>query len=238
MRIRLDVMRSCQSQNERSYFYAGPGKGAVATAWKQGAWAELASRLSSGVHYSIALLDLVKAFDRIPYWFLLEQALECGFDVCLLVFSIAAYRLARVFGVDGVFSCKMWASRGITAGPVVATIEMRLVMIGALDRVVAAGLHVRLTCFVDDVSIEAAGSHKFVATNLVEATQIFTEGLEGAEMSFSDTKNMIAASSSALLKEVVPKLARLKVKGSKRITSLGSPLALEFAGMPATPRSA
>ena len=59
------------SANERPDFYAGPGKGAVPTAWKQGAWAEVVAR-SGKLQYAIVLLDLVEAFERIPHWFLVR----------------------------------------------------------------------------------------------------------------------------------------------------------------------
>ena len=46
-------------------------KGAEVAAWKQAARAELA-KLSNGVDYAQVLLDLVKAFDRIPHDVLLR----------------------------------------------------------------------------------------------------------------------------------------------------------------------
>ena len=124
--------------------------------WKQAAWAEVAAQ-SRHLHYAIVLLDLVKAFERIPHWFLLQQALKYNFNIVLLKLSIAAYRLSRVVGVDGIFSCAMHATRGITAGSVFATIEMRIVMIDALDKIFKANIYVTITCYVDDVSLEAAG---------------------------------------------------------------------------------
>ena len=115
MRARLDIARAWQASHERPFFYAGPGCGALPAARKQAAWAELAS-LSRWLQYGVALLDLVKAFERIPHWYLARQARKHGFSIVLLRLSIAAYRLARVVGVDGVFSIMMLATRGITAG--------------------------------------------------------------------------------------------------------------------------
>jgi hypothetical protein len=42
MRIRLPVAQAWQVANDRSYFYAGPSKGATVAAWRQSARAELA----------------------------------------------------------------------------------------------------------------------------------------------------------------------------------------------------
>ena len=73
MRVRLDVVRSWQQAHERPYFYAGPRKGAQVAAWKQAARAELA-RVSEHVDYAIVLLDLIKAFERVPHEWLVVQA--------------------------------------------------------------------------------------------------------------------------------------------------------------------
>ena len=102
MRARLDVARAWQLANERPFFYASAGKGAIPAAWKQAAWAELAAT-ARGLHYATVLLDLVKAFERIPNWFLIQQAGKYGYNMVILRLSLAAYRLGRTVGVDGVF---------------------------------------------------------------------------------------------------------------------------------------
>ena len=66
MRIRLDVARVWQQEHERPYFYAGSLKGAEVAAWKQAARAELAGA-SAMMAYVAVLLDLVKAFERVPH---------------------------------------------------------------------------------------------------------------------------------------------------------------------------
>ena len=65
MRMRLPVAQAWQRSHERPYFYAGPAKGADVAAWKQAARAELGASL--GQEHCIVLLDLVKAFERIPH---------------------------------------------------------------------------------------------------------------------------------------------------------------------------
>ena len=66
MRIRLDLVRSWQSDYDRPYFYAGPGRGADIASWRQAARAELATS-SHQLDYANAMLDLVKAFERVPH---------------------------------------------------------------------------------------------------------------------------------------------------------------------------
>ena len=81
---------------QRPYLYAGKGMGADVAAWKQAASAELAAAASSKVGYGVALLDLVKAFERVPHHILVRSAIKLGFPMWLLRLSLAAYRLPRV----------------------------------------------------------------------------------------------------------------------------------------------
>jgi hypothetical protein len=64
MRIRLPVAQAWQLSHERPYFYAGPAMGATVAAWRQAARAELARGLD--VPYVSVMLDLAKAFERVP----------------------------------------------------------------------------------------------------------------------------------------------------------------------------
>ena len=75
------------------------------------------------------LLDLVKAFDRVPHDFLVAHAVEYLYPIRLLKLSIAAYKIGRIIVVDGVCSYMLYALRGITAGSVFATIELRVLLI-------------------------------------------------------------------------------------------------------------
>ena len=89
MRIRLDLVRSWQSEHDRPYFYAGPGRGADIASWRQAARAELAasSRLMS---YGNAMLDLVKAFERVPHDWLAHFAHKYNYPVLVLRLCIDA----------------------------------------------------------------------------------------------------------------------------------------------------
>ena len=58
-------MQVWKSEHERPYFYAGASKGAEVAAWKQAARAELA-HCSNYMSHANAMLDMVKAFERVP----------------------------------------------------------------------------------------------------------------------------------------------------------------------------
>ena len=49
--------------------------GANVAAWKQAIAAELAATMRTSVEYIQTLLDLVKAFDKVPLWLLVQEAI-------------------------------------------------------------------------------------------------------------------------------------------------------------------
>ena len=86
MRVRLDVAQDWVRSHERPYFYAGPCKGADVAAWKQSLLAEAANRFR--LHYISSLLDLIKAFDAVPFDWLAYLAGEYGYNLYLIRLSI------------------------------------------------------------------------------------------------------------------------------------------------------
>ena len=74
MRARRDEAKQWEVKSDRSFLYVGSGRGSTVAAWKQSARAEVAA--ASGEQYAQVLLDLVKAFGRIPYRVLLREAVS------------------------------------------------------------------------------------------------------------------------------------------------------------------
>ena len=143
MRVRLELAQEWVRDHERPFFYAGPCKGADVAAWKQSLLAEASHTFS--LPCICTLLDLVKAFDSVPF----DELAKCGarlkYNLYMLRLSIASYLLARVLQIEGCCSCLVWAMRGIGAGAVLATIELRLLLLEAGDRLVANSIYCRLT---------------------------------------------------------------------------------------------
>ena len=166
MKARRLAVAEWEQNNERCNLYAGPGKGADIAAWKQAARAEVAA-VSDGTHYAQCLLDLVKAFDRVPYHVLIREATQLGYPLRILRLSIATYMADRVIRVDGTISQTMRAKRGITAGSGLATAEMRIVMVRIVDQASRLSPEDVPILFVDDLSAEASGEFEFVKNKIV-----------------------------------------------------------------------
>ena len=141
--------------------YAGKGMGAEVAVWKQAARAELAASLPYRVEYAQVLLDLVKAFDRIPHWLLLREAIALGFPLWYLRLALATYKLKRVLKIGACLSDEVVAYRGITAGSGSACTEIKLCMIRLVDKAWKLCPMVTPTLFVDDLSAETAAPKKW-----------------------------------------------------------------------------
>ena len=82
-----------------------------------------------------ALLDLMKAFGIFPHNLQVKAGRQKGYNLMILRLSLAAYRLWRAVGTDRVFSHRVRAVRGITAGSGFAIAELRLLLQGVIERV-------------------------------------------------------------------------------------------------------
>ena len=138
--------------------YAGKGMGADIAAWKQAARAALAVVATFHVGYGQALLDLVKAFDRIPHWLLVREAINLGYPLWFIRPSLQTYMLARAIRLRKVVAFKVQAYRPITAGSGSAVTDMKLVMTNIIIiKGMRAFPRVVPSCFVDHLSAEMTG---------------------------------------------------------------------------------
>ena len=102
MRARSCIARGWEESTAVPELYGGKGMGAQRAAWVEAFGAEAAA--AGDLDHAVALLDLVKAFEMVPHHLLVRAARKHGFSLRILSLSLAAYRLARTVGVDGVFS--------------------------------------------------------------------------------------------------------------------------------------
>ena len=131
MRLRLPVAQAWQAANDRPYFFAGEAKGADVAAWKQAARAEISAYEKLG--HALALLDIIKAFDGVPWDWLVKQAVAKKYNLWLLRLSLAVYALARTIRFGKCYSVVIKALCGITAGGALDTTELRMLLIEFLD---------------------------------------------------------------------------------------------------------
>ncbi len=124
----------------------------------------------------------------------------------LLRLSIASYLLGRVLDIDGYCSVIIWVTRGIAAGSVLATIELRVLLLEFADACVSSSIYSRLTLYVEDATVETIYTAKRICWDHAKATKTFTDALMGIRMLFSDTKNGICASSDKVARGIKGRL--------------------------------
>ena len=105
--------------------------GAQHAAWQVAFRAEVAAH--SQLQYAQSLLDLVKAFEKIPHVHVYRAARKHGYNLWLLRLSLAAYRLPRAVGVDAVYSRLVVATLSLTAGSGFATTELHVLLLDVID---------------------------------------------------------------------------------------------------------
>jgi hypothetical protein len=208
MRARRQASKRWEEENKRPYLYAGKGMGANVAAWKQAALAEHAASLRHLTSYAQALLDLVKAFDKVPLWLRIREAIALKYPLRLLRLSIATYRLKRTIRIGKVISKDVFARCGITAGSGFATTEMRLVMIRAVDRALTFHRTITPTLFVDDLAAEVCGPAHVIKEELGGFIEKIAEFVAETGQELSPTKSLCTASSDELGKALCKRWER------------------------------
>ena len=197
--------------------------GAQRAAWEAAFVAEHAA--AKGMVHVDSVLDLVKAFEMVPHDVLIELAKKWGYPLWLLRLSLAAYRLARSIGIEGVFSITVVASRGITAGAGHATTELRILLIGLMFRIhIEFRPTIAAQLYIDDLHLAGNGPLRECVKASAEALQLVVYVLEvELKCEVSVKKSAVLASTVKAAKAVVI-AARTKVKHTARFTKLlGTP---------------
>ncbi len=84
--------------------------GAQRAAWQVAFRAESAALNHD--HYAQPLLDVVKAFERVPHDRVVASAKKHSYNLCVLRLTFAAYRMQRSIGVNGSFGFRVLRDNG------------------------------------------------------------------------------------------------------------------------------
>ena len=197
MRARVGCANSWCAANPRPCIFGGSGMGAQRAAWLMSFRAESAALTRR--KFGHTMLDLVKAFEKVPHRMLVAAACKHGYNLWVLQLSLAAYRMPRTVSVGGIFSRSIVATRGITAGSGFATTELRMLLLDVVDAAYGMWPTIQLTLYVDDLSIEAEGDDHEVMVNTTGATdQVVRHLQQELLLEASASKSCILASNPAL----------------------------------------
>ena len=143
------------------------------SSWRQAASAELARAL--GLHYAQALIDLVKAFDRVPHRVLFREAERLGYPLWLLRLALATYRMRRVVRIGTVLSKTIIATRGMTAESGFAITEILFAMYDIVVSAHIAHPAIHPFLFVDDLCADARGWIRHIRRELIGFLKIVSK---------------------------------------------------------------
>jgi len=202
--------------------FGGAGKGAQRAAWQVAFKAETAALKTHS--YAESLLDLIKAFEKVPHHLLVRAARLQGYNLWVLRLSLSSYRLRRSIGVDAVYSRLVLAACGITAGSTFATSELRLLLIGAIDMVISVWCTAEVFVYVDDMTLAATGSWTSAEALVAGATDMLVGILEDdLHLAVSLTKSLAVGSSLKVAKRVQRISVTGKVVATRAAKLLGTP---------------
>jgi endonuclease/exonuclease/phosphatase family metal-dependent hydrolase len=222
MRARTFTAKAWEAANTIPGVFGGCGMGAQRAAWEEAMMAEAAALQ----HLDLLqmLYDLVKAFETVPHGILVECAKECGYNLTILRLSLAAYRLVRSLGVEGVFSRLIQATRGITAGSVFATTELRVLLHKMMLRIRAKwGDRLRSKLYVDDLSLSAVGHGLPLALLQAEVSDFVVWYFETIlKMIVSVKKSVVLANTLRLAKLAALQMKVKKLRPVKAAKLLGT----------------
>jgi len=196
--------------------------GAQKAAWQ--AVLDSESAALTGTNHAQSLLDLVKAFETVPHDVLANAAEKAGYNLVILRLSLAAYRLLRVLSIEGVFSRKVRATRGITAGSGFATGELKVLLLG-LMRALQVFWSEQLNCklFVDDLTLAASGQPTQLVQLMIRVTDFVVQWMEQRlKMQVSETKSKVIASTPKIAQAIVDGTTNGKVKAATITQLLGT----------------
>ena len=223
MRARVYIARAWEAEHALPCLFGGQGMGAQRAAWEAAFAAEVAG-LQRQEHLQ-ALLDLVKAFEMIPHALLVKAAREKGYNLAILRLSLAAYRLWRSVGVDGTFSRRVRATRGITAGSGFATSELRVLLLGVIERVREnwSPYIASLKLYVDDLTIGVCGMI-YRATRLLVSIVDFVIDILQTELRLevSAKKSKVVASRADTAQAVAARVRSQKLQPAAHSRLLGT----------------
>ena len=224
-RVRVPLMRAWESANAMPQMFGGRRMGAHRAAWVASFRAEAAAGAEHD--HACNLLDLVKAFERIPHDILARAAAFHDYPIALLRLCLAAYRLARSIGIAGLYSRLIVATRGITAGSGSATTELRMLLLSLVRVVLRQWPQVLLTVYVDDLSVSMSGHPLRVAHVVGAATSFIIRYFEhDLRLEISAKKSVAVASR--------PLVARLLATQTRLTRNRARPAATTFKAVRAT----
>ena len=198
--------------NTRSYVHGS----------KEGSVASMRCKLAAAAEYARAtnqsivsvMLDLEKAFEKIPHDVLRAAAQAHGFSLAILRWLLHLYRMPRSIRVGKVYTESVVATRSILPGDAFADLLLFLAIVPAIDRLKENHPEAVIGVIADDVQIAMVGKHDDIATQLSTATALVIADFESEGMTVATKPGKLVMLTN-LWKERELFIKKLKTKVSQ-----------------------
>ena len=242
-RMRKPVMDQWLVSQSRSYDWACKGRSAELAAWQhlvlqEGHGDEL------GTGRATALLDMTKCFEQVRLWHVWRWGCHWDFPRGLLRVILLVFSFQRRVGLGGATSEPTQTYAAIIAGSVFSCAILHMLFIWPCDCLMSKWPRLRLTKYVDDLTISYSGRNHTVADTITEATSLLMGWLEsGLDFHVSKDENgkegkfVVLASNQTLKAMLAAKVIPLSMRVVFSCSALGRRLVWGRSGEASQERS-
>jgi hypothetical protein len=164
---RKEYLWKWEKENQREYNWAAPGKSSFTVVAHQRLAVEAAGDTFLS---SLALLDLIKAYELVPHHRILEGAILYNFPLCLLRVIFSVFNLERHICIAGCYSNSVQVLFStIIAGSVFGPALLRMSLMHVLDEWHRKWPLMKLYLYIDDMGVLAQGTAHIIKTLFFDA---------------------------------------------------------------------
>ena len=169
----------------RSYDWACKGRSAELAAWQH-----LVLGRELGTGRATALLDMTKCFEQVRLWHVWRWGCHWDFPRGLLRVILLVFSFQRRVGLWGATSEPTQTYAAIIAGSVFSCAILHMLFIWPCDCLMSRWPRLRLTKYVDDLTLSCSGRNRAVADTIAEASSPLIGWLEsGLDFHVSKDEN-------------------------------------------------
>ncbi|CAK0878174.1 unnamed protein product, partial [Prorocentrum cordatum] len=132
-----------------------------------------------------AVLDLVKAFEKVSLHVLWEAGKQLNFNTGVLAVVCSAFAMTRRLIVGDSVSSETETVTAIIAGSKFSVCFLKMVIQSTVDGLVAERPRARWRMYVDDLCVRLRQQHRYIVTEFGETIDSCFRGFEGLGLKFS-----------------------------------------------------
>ena len=167
-RVRKPILDQCMISQTRPYDWACRGRSAETAAWQHLVLEERQDD-KPGMGRAMALHDMTKCFEQVRLWHVWRWGCHWGFPRALLRIILLVFSFQRRVGLWGSVSQPVTTYAAIIAGSVFSCAILHMLFIWPCDCLMSKWPRLRLTKYVDDLTISYRGMNHIVADVTTEA---------------------------------------------------------------------